>query len=114
MPNSLWRLVTVVLLFGLIPAGPVAAIDPPVESNANEITAMILQLQAESRDKRKAALKKLIEIGKPAAVSLVKALSDPSQEKRAAVAGALRELLARRPDARPNDQGRAYWQNRAD
>lgn len=76
------------------------------------ISAIIERLQAESKVDREAATQKLIQLGKPAAKLLVERLSDPSQSKRIAAATALRELLARRKDARPNDHGEAYWRAR--
>ncbi len=44
---------------------------------------------------------------------LVAALGDPGNETRATAAASLRRLLAADPDARTNDHGRDYWEERA-
>lgn len=88
--------------------------DATEQSNSSKeaITALIEKVMSDSKTDREAATQELIHLGKPAAQILVERLSDPSQLKRIAAATALRELLARRKDARPNDHGEAYWRAR--
>lgn len=81
-------------------------------ADAKAISALINRLQANAATDRDAATQELIRIGKPAAKVLVETLGDPSQAKRIAAATALREMFARRKDARPNDHGEAYWRAR--
>ncbi len=77
-----------------------------------QIADEIARLGSSSEPERSASVKVLVEIGKPAAPALVKALSDPHNEVRAYAAEALRSILAVDPANAPNYHEKEFWKQR--
>ena len=111
--NLFWFCAAAMLMLAL-PTFRVAAVGAEEDKPAarSGIAVETARLGSSNKGERAVAVKALVKLGTPAAPALIKLLSDPRNEVRAAAAEALRSILAADPAGAPNYHKKAYWQSR--